>query len=561
MSKYDELVQTILHSADGYESGGTTHRFVTLDFTKESHFQCVMELYGGEEYVRAELPNLYQRCMNAKMNKYPQDLYEGDTVGEDGIVDHAVICDLFADSNQALHSFGVSSLKDAASQVYSVMNLYNNNRLVGRDFSFEFNCHRAQVECSSEAISNLSGEISSVLHVTWTPADSDKLHSIILDVELLEVVEDPVLKATISHPVKTNYQKLTPVPLNIPNPGTVVVREGKQGPKQLEYINICYDRDPENNESINYSYGSTRIGLLQQRIFLDIRGSFQLMPGCTYKNINHIAIGLQLGSGGTAIYKSLIDYDVNFTVNNEKNEITFQLPTDWSTDIPSKKLAGRTLSNLDFHLEFSYYDSRDNANADPKERIALITASSTTSKSFGFLKSDHFIPLDQVKLNWGCVEEHTLVHMADGSTQEICTIHPGDRVLTPDGGNARVVNVIRGTEEELYAIQAVNGQILLASAEHPIRTSTGFKSAMDISPVDCLQMADGSSGSISALYNVQGEFCVYNLELDDSHVMICNGYQVGDNDMQGMLMSDAEQIAQPDAALLAEAHKLAKFFS
>lgn len=554
MSRYDTLVDTILNASNSAE--GTLQRAVTLDLRDETHFQCVMELFGGEEHVRSEFPQLYSRAVKARQSQ-PLACKAGD-----GTVDREVVCDLAATEGQAIYSFGLTSLREAADEIYSTMNLYSNGKLVKRNFSFEFDCHRAEVDCLSDPIPGLCGEIRSELHVTWTPKGSDTLRSAVLESRVeYESVEDPVASAAFEHPAADNYTQLAPVPLNVPDPPSVVVRPSRRGPAQLSYINVCYDRAPENGESVNYAYGDTRIGTQQQRIFLDIRGRFSLAEKCTFCRINSISIGLDLGSGGSAIYRSLIDQSKNITIDQDKGEISFAFPTDWSVDIPSRKLAGREMSYLDAAIEFTYLDERPADPAEHKERAALVTASSAVSKNPSLSKTNHFVQLAPIKLNWGCVEAHTLVQMADGSEKMVSRIKIGDRVFSPEHRPELVTSIMRGVESELYAVRAVGGRTLLLTGEHPVYTAAGVKSAMELTPVDELILADGRRANIDALYTIQGDFQVYSLELMEGRCLICNGYQTGDLRLQGELMCGDHPAGDgPSLERREEAEKPARFF-
>lgn len=550
MGKYETLIQEILGAMDGNGEVRPMRRFAVLDLREDSHFQCVMELFGGEDTVRAELPWLYQRALNARQGSIPND------EPTDSTVDHAVICDLSATEDQSIYSFGLSSLKEVAQEIYSTMTLYNWGKRVGRNFSFEFNCHRAELDCLSAPVPELRGGMRSVLHVTWTPMGSDALHSMVLEAETLETVEDPVDVAVFHHPDKSNYSALTPIPLNVPNPEKVIVLPSRKGPKQLSYINVCYDRSPESGESVNYAYGATRVGVRQQRIFLDIRGEFALKEKCRFRWVDNTAVGLELGSVGSALYRSRIDREQNFTIS-EGNKIFFAFPTDWSVDIPSKKLAGREMSYVDVAIEFTYHDERSQDPSEHTDRRAIVSASSAVSHNPSAAWAGHFVQLDPVKLNWGCVEAGTMVRLADGSEKRICDIRLGDQVWTPDSGRAEVVNICSGDEPELFVLRSANGRELRLTADHPVCIEgSGYKTAADVTPADKLVLEDGTPVEIEALYLVQGGFRVYSLELEGSSIMLCNGYQTGDFHIQGQTMCPSTSMKEPDKALLEEAEKL-----
>lgn len=553
MSKYETLIHEILHTANSTER--SSRRFAMLDLRQETHFQSVMELFGGETHVRAALPGLYQRALNARAASPSANDAEG------GVVDHAVICDLFATKDKSAYTFGLSSLKKPAQEVYSIMSIYIGDTRIGRNATFEFNCRRAELDCLSSPVPDPQEGLRSVLHVTWTPIGSDALRSMVLEAEALETVEDPVANAVFEHPVKTNFTQLEPVPLNIPNPPKVEVRPCKKGPKELPYVNVCYRRAPESGESVNYAYGEAWIGQ-QQRIFLDIRGRFTLKEGCTYLKMENTAAGLELGSGGSTIYISRVDKDANFTVSENGREITFAFPTDWGTGIPSKKLSGREKSYVDVRIEFSYRDERSKIPSEHKERRAIITASSQVPPNPPKEEeSEHFVQLDPVKLNWGCVADDTMIRMASGEERRVCELRVGDRVYSPVCGNSTVTTIYSGEEAELYVFRAAGGRALRVTADHPVYVGTGgYKAAADITPADQLVLEDGTPADIEALYTVEGNFRVYSLELAEESPICCNGYQTGDYQQQGKLMCPDICGEGPSQELLAEVEVLKDFF-
>lgn len=553
MSKYEALVHEILHT--GKRAGNSSRRFAMLDLRKEAHFQSVMELFGGEAHVRTALPGLYQRALNAAASS-PLANESGD-----GVVDHAVICDLSITKDNSAYSFGLSSLKEKAQEVYSIMSIYIGDTRVGRNTSFDFNCHRTELDCLSSPIPDLQEGLRSVLHITWTPAGSNVLRSMVLEAEALETVEDPVDSAVFDHPVKTNFTPPVPVLLNVPNPPKVEVRPCSKGPKELSYVNVCYHRTPEGGESVNYAYGDTRIGQQQQRIFLDIRGRFTLKEKCTYLKLKSVSAGLELGSGGSTLYLSRIDEKANFTVSENGREISFAFPTDWSAEIPSKKLAGREKSLVDVMIEFLYRDERSEDPSEYKDRTAIITASSAPSRNPSLGQTKHFVQLDPVKLNWGCVAEDTLVRMACGTERQARDIRVGDRVYSPVRGHSTVAQIYTGVERELYVLRAAGGCELRVTADHPICVGTGgYKAAADITPADQLVLEDGSLADIEALYMLEGDFRVYSLELEEESPICCNGYQTGDYEMQGKLMCPDIHREGPSQELLAELEALKNFF-
>ena len=140
------------------------------------------------------------------------------------------------------------------------------------------------------------------------------------------------------------------------------------------------------------------------------------------------------------------------------------------------------------------------------------------------------------ELNWGCVEAHTFIQMADGSEKMISQIEVGDRIFSPEHGSDQVSSIVKGVEPELFAIRAVGGRTLLLTGKLPVYTAAGVKTATELTPVNELILANGRRADIDALYTIQGDFQVYSLELEKGRCLICNGYQTGDLRLQGELM-------------------------
>ena len=78
-----------------------------------------------------------------------------------------------------------------------------------------------------------------------------------------------------------------------------------------------------------------------------------------------------------------------------------------------------------------------------KRGCLIIASDESMSEAGGFIKT-----ISKLHLLWGCVADHTLVRMADGSCKQIKDIKIGDRVCVKNGGHGYVEDIIRGREEE-----------------------------------------------------------------------------------------------------------------
>ena len=147
----------------------------------------------------------------------------------------------------------------------------------------------------------------------------------------------------------------------------------------------------------------------------------------------------------------------------------------------------------------------------------------------------HYATVPPVRLFWGCIERNSLVLMADGSERPICDVRPGDLVLAPAGSPVRVVDVLRGYEEELVRLDFSSGRSLLLTGSHPVATESGMKRADEVVLADRLCGGRGEAGGIVHHYAVPGHFEVCNLVLEGGDAFIAEGVAVGDNEAQGRL--------------------------
>lgn len=132
-------------------------------------------------------------------------------------------------------------------------------------------------------------------------------------------------------------------------------------------------------------------------------------------------------------------------------------------------------------------------------------------------------------IEWGCLDEDTMIAMADGTQKKICEIVIGERIAAADGSSRGVANIWKGTEKEsCYKITTANGQCIIATGNHPFPTADGWKNACDLKKGDQMLAADGEVRLVADVNNTNKMHEVYNLELEEPAVLIANGLQTGD---------------------------------
>jgi len=135
----------------------------------------------------------------------------------------------------------------------------------------------------------------------------------------------------------------------------------------------------------------------------------------------------------------------------------------------------------------------------------------------------------------GCLNENTMVMMADGSNRRIKDLRIGDMVERTMGGTCRIENIWRGYEEELIELKLENEKQLSITKDHPIITDKGVVRAITIKAGDLLLTVDGYEKVVS-IEIIKYESNVYNLELGDpDNYFWAGGIAVGDMKIQNRL--------------------------
>ncbi len=145
----------------------------------------------------------------------------------------------------------------------------------------------------------------------------------------------------------------------------------------------------------------------------------------------------------------------------------------------------------------------------------------------------------------GCVDEDTLILLADGSRVPVKQLVPGDVLRNPMTAAAlEVAEVIRGTQadEVMYRI-GFGGSTAVLTAWHPVMTRFGLKPARDVEPGDLVLGEDGAYHGVTLCQAFAGDptRSVYNLRLNVGtdagfdHLLSAGGVVTGDFFLQTLL--------------------------
>ena len=173
--------------------------------------------------------------------------------------------------------------------------------------------------------------------------------------------------------------------------------------------------------------------------------------------------------------------------------------------------------------------------------------------------------ISKLHLLWGCVEEKTIVTMADGSLRQIKDVEIGEKVETINGESCVVKDIICGKEEKLLCIKTVDGQVLHCSKEHPVLTTKCMKLAYMLKGDDILIRQGNRPTKIISIYETDGgNVCSLLLEPNDTEelAILTNGLYTGDFAVQNAVMrrvkteAEADRCRQPSRETL----KLLEYF-
>lgn len=527
-----------------------------LDFSKPSHRQCFYERYGGEEVLREEFPELYrlvQETAEASMNK-SRETVKGAPLSEErgSLVDGVKIRELVC-TGEAAGASGLVSLCQKSPRVYLSISVLKNGTVVKRSRQFYHNESNARLSCVDETLKSDPGDVlECVLNATWQDEATNllkdcsrTLHARISEEETVQSVEihHPCLYHPCINPidVKNPMPHLSMIEMDATEKQPLEPAEKTDDPTLRTSINVCYARTPGGRDVSDYVYPEGRINKLQ-KVYLDFRGEVTLNKeaGYTFQSVESFDIVLDCGGDGLIFHQSTPKKDVHY-YETEKG-FAFVLPTYWGDVIPDSVMYGNRLYYLEAEICFKVKEL---------EELQYVEVSSEVGMS---LRDTHYTHIKPIRLFWGCLAEGTMIRMADGSEKAIEQMCCDNTVLTPSGP-AAVVNVIRGQDSEVYAIQGKGCHAVYASGAHPFRTRNGWKAAREITAWDELAVENGFV-EVEHHYLTQKPAAVYNLVLEGEHSFYAEGYLTGDNEVQGICQRKPLRESKTDPIVEEECRKL-----
>ncbi|MCH5248304.1 MAG: hypothetical protein J1E98_00150 [Lachnospiraceae bacterium] len=297
--------------------------------------------------------------------------------------------------------------------------------------------------------------------------------------------------------------------------------------KQDSTIHVSFNRYSKLQQLVDYDYTSYWGSGGDQPAYLDMKGSIYLKPGYSYVENSFKTDKIFLRRN-----QEFLEYcngEAKIDVGNDKS-ITYTYNNEWKTEF--KRSVFGACATMDYRMSATLRCREDSSGKESTTMIVVSSQDYDNVLSIGAAPSN-YKKIPNILFYWGCVEENTLITMADGSKKKIKEIQPGEDVLGTNGNAHRVADIMKGDEESLISIMVVGSTPILVTRDHPFMTKQGEKTALLLTAEDELLLEDGTYAAIEEVYLSEKKYSVYSLVLEPEGFFYGNGYAIGDSAAQG----------------------------
>lgn len=512
MARYDKLM--------AYARPGEC---IELDLGSSEVREAVVELYGGAEAMRARFPQTAAALDRAAAGSLPR-VGEPTDFGNDAVMPVAAW-------DERAGSLCVHAVASLESPAYSV-----DGFLLG----FDAGSHKV-IDVGLRSYGSTHQEIECTVPFTeWGGTDEYAWFAYMVLYTMPDESGEPgplnslFAARMISRPVLAGA-----------GVSAVMVRDpAKLNPGKKPPVNVCYNRRPGEKEDVDYIFPeSFNPATGVQRLFVPVSAAVVLEEGKEFDRIDISTFALKLDGYGTAVYQVAgrrDDIASRFVATDEG--FSFVLDPDWKDDVPARRLPTRDRVDLYCSVEFLMTDGTRSG----------IELSSTLGRSVASSASVAWL-----QLLWGCVAAGTLVEVEGTGLVPIERVRAGQRVrgADADGADAGFVavrRVIRGTEERLLCVEALDGARVRCSDAHPVLTDEGYVRADALRGGMRVLTRASSWQPLTGVWETPGGDVV-TLELEGGGAFWADGVLVGDNAEQAALDWRPEEVELAPNPFLAEA--------
>lgn len=495
---------------------------VNLDFREPGHREFFMLHFGGEEYFRHEFPEFY-----GVYEKSVLDAFEAqgtaeytDSNSEREFHDAAQIIYFYRNEEDAAILQTETALKNNSEMILESFKMYDveAEKLIWSNKESTYNSHVAKRKqrLKNSADRWTTGPILCDYFSAWVDPRTRGIKTCLYSLSAEKAITGSIEK----------FEMTNPIHKNTPADSAIVV---------------CYNRHSSSGEGVDYDDYDEAFDpeTGKQRLYLDVSGIATVKEDqrpFQWIDPTDFVLKLVCDSGFAEYNLEGRQQDLMKSFKQTDTGFSFALDKDWQGIVPAGRLP--IVEDVDFLLRFNVMTA--------KSKAGILVSSDLDPSEV----CEDRILISKLHLLWGCVEEHTIVLMADGSPKQIKDVEIGDKVMTLGGSACAVRDTIHGREKRLLCIKTADGQELLCSKEHPILTTKRMKLAYMLKGDDILIQHGNRPTKIISIYETSGgEVCSLLLEPDgvQEPAILTNGLFTGDFTVQNAVMKRVKAEAETDS--------------
>lgn len=512
-----------------------------LNYAKAENFSMVLEQFGGKNFLRENFPNMLRMLQNT--HEWHQELSENAGEEPAGYEDTFEIVNLYGDAeeNDAARASETNILSESSMSLVQKASFLHVSSVI------------QDPKC---------GKIfaSDAVHDT----DANKLKvALNIDRKALRYAQNPCLETksefmavskvngkSVCVANRTNKTLTIDLAEGKPDVTSVTVKQPVSQNAGDKLIRVVYNGRSDSNASYNFkmakdrTYQGTRYVDVYYPFLIEVKldEDFQYCADypVSFGDDFMASLASEVVQGGSVHFNTAYIGNIKSSLEDAstlKLEFPYQGGTTanfWGIQMPLT--ARQTKGEFDFHLQFTVRYVNKSYPDEVFQTPILVTSKDLSP-------SANMAVVKRAQILWGCLGKDTKLLTEDGY-RHITEIRPGDKLYT-DKGYIKLKNMVTGTEEKIVAVGVSEGQTLFLTEKHPIATDRGIIYAVDLTISDKLKMGDGSFREIYYLEIMDYNDAVYSPELEESALIVADGFVVGDYLTTADAVEEAEKEPEP----------------
>lgn len=514
-------------------------KIVTLDYSNSKHYNFIKDWYGGEEKLKGNFPLVHHLMENTKA----KHLAEGGTTyktllqidnpqrWEDGVYIGYLILD---PKTKVLDGQVSASFNSEQLSIQTAIKVYLDGNEVFSQSDHNTNTSFIDFNFSFLNPEGYTGEehFEVVVESTHVTLENE------LKTQFLLSDESSIYLNNSKNQVVKSFDTKAPIHIKT---------------QQDQSIHISIGRGQMPKETIDYEFPKSFNLQLPFESIIQLENNLNYL-GYDVSSCSYI-VNSKLG-----MYQYNLGFEGIITPNPDSNQFTIKPQVNWGIPLHPEKTPLVEPASVTFKVNIVYSEPSVNN----KQETLFI---SNIKPNIDPIPSNYKL-IPAIEFYFGCLGKDTEIKMEGNQLKKISEIVAGDKVLNSEGEIIKVQAVSSGYEETITCIDVSEGNIILATGQHPFETKRGFVPAMNLKVNDELLLQDGTYSKPRGIYLREYEDQVYNLILeckrDEKNTMIANGFVVGDNAKQNSVSDDVRQAQlerQISPELKQEIEEITKMFN